>query len=69
MGFWDWLLGREPEPEPGPPPELATAPTEADIAARLALWPSPTQAAHALMNDALTAGGGDNVTVLVVDAG
>ncbi|MCB9550214.1 MAG: serine/threonine-protein phosphatase [Myxococcales bacterium] len=43
--------------------------TEADIAARLALWPSPTQAAHALMNDALTAGGGDNVTVLVVDAG
>ena len=36
MGFWDWLLGREPEPEPGPPPELATAPTEADIAAALA---------------------------------
>ena len=36
MGFWDWFLGREPEPEPGPPPELATAPTEADIAAALA---------------------------------
>ncbi|MEZ4471308.1 MAG: protein phosphatase 2C domain-containing protein [bacterium] len=40
-----------------------------DIASRLALWPSPTQAAHALMNDALAAGGGDNVTVIVVDAG
>ena len=49
--------------------DSALARTYADIAARLALWPSPTQAAHALMNDALTAGGGDNVTVLVVDAG
>ncbi|MDQ7993499.1 MAG: hypothetical protein REI45_12580, partial [Propionicimonas sp.] len=36
MGFWDWLRGRDPEPETAPAPEVATAPTEPDIAAALA---------------------------------
>ncbi|MCA0252186.1 MAG: hypothetical protein LCH76_07855 [Actinobacteria bacterium] len=35
MGFWDWLRGGEPEPEPAVV-EIATAPTEADIALALA---------------------------------
>lgn len=36
MGFWDWLRGRDPRPEPSAPVEVATAPTEQDIAAALA---------------------------------
>ena len=36
MGFWDWLRGRDPGPEQAPVAEVATAPTEADIAASLA---------------------------------
>lgn len=37
MGFWDWLLGRDASPPPAEPaPDLASAPTEADILAALA---------------------------------
>lgn len=39
------------------------------IAQRLALWPEADQAAAALLEDALAAGGHDNITVLVVDVG
>lgn len=39
------------------------------ITDRLALWPSASNATQALLEDALDAGGHDNVTVLVVDAG
>lgn len=35
MGFWDWLRGNDPEPADTPPAEVATAPTEPDIAAAL----------------------------------
>lgn len=43
--------------------------SEALITQRLALWPDPDGAASTLVEDALVAGGPDNVTAIVIDVG
>lgn len=48
---------------------LSDVVSEALLRKRLALWPEPDQAASTLVEDALAAGGPDNITAIVIDVG
>lgn len=48
---------------------LSDVVSEETLIERLALWPEPDRAASTLVEDALAAGGPDNVTAIVIDVG